>query len=319
MKSAEIALQLWARLWEDYSHRVEYARIYEHMIREGGGTIANDHIAFRSLRLTIEGIDGKINLGLPYLGGIAEALGYSAVEEYKFPQKHLYARHYSHPEQEHLKLPKLFISELMVEELPKPITEQIEQVVSTGSFFDFHNLNQEIEAASSVTELERIIAKLQVVFTRPWEPPQRSLLEAVNEISQYGAWILLHGYSVNHFTGYINCQNTPQYQDIETTASGLEERGVPMKAEIEGSKGSGLRQTATQAVTEMVSVRDDHSGELIEIPWTYAYYELAERNLVEVGPGQKVLFEGFLSSQARNLFEMTHSRSMLVWRKQTKP
>ena len=44
-----------------------------------------------------------------------------------------------------------------------------------------------------------------------------------------------------------------------------------MKAEIEGSRGSGLRQTATQAVTEMVAVLDDTSGEIIHIPWTYAF------------------------------------------------
>ena len=34
MKRAQIARQLWARLWEDYSRRVEYARIYQQMIRE---------------------------------------------------------------------------------------------------------------------------------------------------------------------------------------------------------------------------------------------------------------------------------------------
>ena len=134
---------------------------------------------------------------------------------------------------------------------------------------------------------------------------KQSAIAAVNEVSQYGAWVLLHGYAPNHFTGYINRQNTPRYPDIESTASALAEKGLPMKAAIEGSRDSGLRQTATVAVTEMVSVRDDTSGKLIQIPWTYAYYEIAERNLVEIVPGKTELFEGFLSSQARNLFEMT--------------
>ncbi len=52
-------------------------------------------------------------------------------------------------------------------------------------------------------------------------------------------------------------------------------------------------------------MRQDTSGELIQIPWTYAYYEIAERALVEVTSGQRELFKGFLSPQARNLFEMT--------------
>jgi hypothetical protein len=58
-------------------------------------------------------------------------------------------------------------------------------------------------------------------------------------------------------------------------------------------------------VKEMVTVLDDTSDELINIPWTYAYYEIAERNLIEIDGGEKVLFEGFLDAQAKNLFEMT--------------
>ncbi|MGK7878033.1 MAG: DUF1338 domain-containing protein [Xenococcaceae cyanobacterium] len=305
MKRTQIARQLWACLWENYIRRVEYARIYQQMIREAGGAIANDHIAFRSLGLTIDSPDGKINLGIPYVAGIAEALGYSAAGEYEFAEQHLYARHYRHPEQDRFDLPKLFISELVMDALPAPIAQQIEQTVRSGSFFNVQTLKSEMEAASTATEVEQIVAQLQGVFNRPWEPPKGSAIEEVNAVSQYGAWVLLHGYAVNHFTGYINRQNTPCYSDIESTARGLAERGIPMKTEIEGDRGSGLRQTATQAVTEMVSVRDDTSGELIRIPWTYAYYEIAERNWVEVAPSRKELFEGFLGPQARNLFEMT--------------
>ncbi|MGL6338195.1 MAG: 2-oxoadipate dioxygenase/decarboxylase family protein, partial [Waterburya sp.] len=101
-------------------------------------------------------------------------------------------------------------------------------------------------------------------------------------------------------TGYINHHHTSIYSDIEKTAQALGDRGIPMKNEIEGSLNTGLRQTATTAVTEMVEVWDDNSQELSQIPWTYAYYELAERNLIE-----DKLFEGFLDAQAKNLFSMT--------------
>ena len=78
-----------------------------------------------------------------------------------------------------------------------------------------------------------------------------------------------------------------------------------MKAEIEGDLKSGLRQTATKAVQEMVTVIDDTSKQEVSIPWTYAYYEIAERALVEVTPGEKVLFQGFKGANAQQLFEMT--------------
>lgn len=308
----QIASHLWTKLWENYSARVSYAQTYQQMITAAGGTVANDHIAFRSLRLVIDSPEGKKNLGIDYVAGIAEALGYSVAGEYTFPEQKLYARHYRHPEQDSFNLPKLFISELIVDELPEAIATLIYQTVSSAQdqssvrLLDVQTIKKLISPAATKSETELTASQLQLlVFTRPWSAPLRSVVEAVNTVTQYGAWVLLHGYAVNHFTGYINRQNTPQYPDIESTARGLASRGVPMKAEIEGSRSSGLRQTATFAVTEMVSVRDDTSGEVIHIPWTYAYYEIAERALVEVAPGQQALFDAFLGSNAQNLFEMT--------------
>ncbi len=296
MKSVEIANLLWDALWKDYSQRVEYARIYQQMIQEAGYSIANDHIAFRSLGLTINKSGEKINLGIPYLANIVEALGYVEAGQYEFSDRYLKACHYRHPEQNRFNLPKLFISELVVDALPVDLAQQIKDTVSSGNFFHQPDLNQWLTTLSP----EAIITQLQTLFSRPWQPPRRSLVEAINAVTQYGAWVLLHGYAVNHFTGYINHHHNSIYPDIEITAQALAERGIPMKDTIEGSLATGLRQTATFAVTEMVDVRDDRSDRLIQIPWTYAYYELAERHLVK---GK--LFEGFLNAQAKNLFAMT--------------
>ena len=305
MNKIQIISQLWQRLWQDYSKRVEYARIYQQMVEEAGGTIANDHIAFRSLRLTIDRPERKINLGIPYVADVIKALGYELAGEYTFPDKYLYAHHYRHPEQDRFDLPKLFISELIVDALPTAIAQQIEQAVISGNFFNLSAFLQQLETAATTSETENIATQTQELFIRPWQPPKLSVVESVNAVSQYGAWVLLHGYAVNHFTGYVNRQHTSLYPDIETTARGLATQGIPMKDRIEGSIATGLRQTATQAVTEMVTVKEDNSGELRQIPWTYAYYEIAQRNAIAIGDNKTQLFEGFLTSQAQNLFEMT--------------
>ncbi len=305
MNKIQIIRQLWEHLWQDYSKRVEYARIYQQMIEEAGGIIANDHIAFRSLRLTIDRPEGEINLGIPYVANVIKALGYELAGEYTFPDKYLYAHHYRHPEQDRFDLPKLFISELIVDALPTAIAQQIEQTVISGNFCNLSAFLQQLETASTTSETENIATQLQEVFTRPWQPPKLSVVESVNSVSQYGAWVLLHGYAVNHFTGYVNRQHTSLYPDIKTTARGLATQGIPMKDKIEGSVATGLRQTATQAITEMVTIEDDNNGELRQIPWTYAYYEIAQRNAIAIGDNQTQLFEGFLTSQAQNLFEMT--------------
>jgi hypothetical protein len=39
------------------------------------------------------------------------------------------------------------------------------------------------------------------------------------------------------------------------------------------------------------------------------YYEIAERNFIEISPGKTTLFEGFLNTQAQNLFEMTQKNN----------
>jgi hypothetical protein len=296
---SQIAAHLWELLWQQYKARVSYAQTYEKMITAAGGTVANDHIAFRSLRLVVNSPQGEIDLGINYLGQIAQALGYQVAGEYHFPETHLYARHYYHPQQTEFDLPKLFISELIVDELPDYIIQLINQTVSTIEHkFSYPILPVEGDDQSITQELAK-------TFTRPWQTPLRSTIETVNQVSQYGAWVLLHGYAVNHFTGYINRQKTLAYPDIDTTASGLASLGVPMKAEIEGDVTCGLRQTATQAVKEMVTVIDDASLKEIQIPWTYAYYEIAQRYLVEVAPGKQEVFAAFLGKNAQQLFEMT--------------
>ena len=310
MNTAPLAQALWTYLWDPYCNRVTYARMYEAMIQAAGGAIANDHIAFRSVRLTIDSPEGPMNLGIPYLAEKIELLGYEFAEDYIFPDRHLYAHSYCHPQQDEFDLPKLFISELIVNDLPVSIAEQIRETVQSGTFCPLTAWQRHLQDHSPSQNDEAdpdLLHQMATVFTRPWTPPRRRVVEAVNAVSQYGAWVLLHGYAVNHFTGYINRHQTSAYPDIASTVQRLKRQGIPMKDTLEGSKATGLQQIATHAVIEPVTVMDD-DGTLNEMSWSYAYYELAERHLVETASGQKVLFEGFIGPQANHLFDMTRTR-----------
>lgn len=88
-------------------------------------------IAIVSLDVDTDG--GKIKLGIEYLAQIAEALGSAVAGEYIFVDKHLYARHYRHSKQDEFDLPKLFISELVVEELPDAIAQLIYRTVNSNT------------------------------------------------------------------------------------------------------------------------------------------------------------------------------------------
>jgi hypothetical protein len=289
--------RLFDRLWETYRRRVSYVQTYEQVIRDAGATFVNDHIAFRTFACQ------QPHVGIASLSRIFEALGYRAAGSYHFEDKHLSAIHYQHA---NAQFPKLFISELKVWELPVAPREVICRVIRS------HRPAVSEEILAALAELDRdsgsadgllpqVVAQIEDL---PWQAPSKADVLALNEVSQYAAWVLVHGYNVNHFTSLVNSHGVAALDDLEKTIAALAAAGVPMKREIEGERGSKLRQSATEAVKIDVPVME--RGSPTTMPWTYAYFELAERNqIVDPATGQKVRFEGFLGPQATNLFEMT--------------
>ena len=288
---------LFDELWVRYRSRVSYVRDYEKVIRQAKATFVNDHIAFRTFACQ------QPLVGISTISRIFEALGYRAAGSYHFEDKQLSAIHFQHSNQQ---FPKLFISELKVWELPPEqraiITRSVRSHRPTISETILAALHRLDEGNSTAQELlPQVVAQFHDL---PWLLPRREDVEALNKVSQYAAWVLVHGYNVNHFTSLINSHGVAGLDDIEKTITALQAAGVPMKAEIEGERGSKLRQTATEAVKIDVAVTDN--GMPAAMPWTYAYFELAQRDtVVDPASGKRVRFEGFLGPQATNLFEMT--------------
>lgn len=291
---------LFAALWQRYRARVSWVSTYERLIRDAGATFVNDHIALRT-------IASQVPLaGIATIARIFEALGYSAAGTYQFPDKFLSAIHLQHPNRN---LPKIFISELQLAQLPAATRETILRTLRT------QRLPVSDETLATLAQLDQkpapldpqLLARVVAEFHElPWSLPEKADVLAVNQVTQYGAWVLVHGYNVNHFTCLINSHGPGPLGDIERTAAALAAAGVPMKKEIEGFVGSRLRQTATEAVLTDVAVSE--GGIQQTMPWSYAYFELAERGHWQ-NPitGANERFEGFLGPQATHLFEMTRT------------
>ncbi len=183
-----------------------------------------------------------------------EDLGWRRAGEYDFPDAHLNAIHLSKPGE-----PRIFVSELRMTELSPRAREILAQMPPDPRYDGSADW-----------------------FRGPdLRPREEDLLELERE-SQYGAWLLLFGREVNHFTASV--------PDVEEWQRRMREAGIPMKDEIEGKPGAPLRQTATRAAPRMVQLRNGRRE------WPYAYLEIAERN------GG---FDGFVADQARQLFDMT--------------
>jgi hypothetical protein len=303
MKTQEtITKSLMEQLWEGYCQRVTYAQQYADMVKTEGGNVVNDHCAFR----TFNTFTGEQPAGIRAIEEVLEALGYEKIAPYSFPTKHLNSFHYQHPT--NINFPKFFVTQLEVKELSEEAQNLINEAVKdTPDLLKGESrqllatLKQNKELISE--EADRLVDALVKFFARPWKPAKKETILALNNESQFAAWTLLHGNSVNHFTAYINHQNVPAWGDIEQTMAVLSKAGIPIKPEIEGTKGSKLRQSSTQAIHEDCPVVDA-DGSMTTLKWSYAYYELAERGYLETD-GQKVWFDGFLGEQATNLFEMT--------------
>jgi hypothetical protein len=303
MSASAVLDKLLAILWTQYKNRVSYAAQYAAMVMERGGKVQNDHIAFRTLNTQT----GTQPAGVEAIARIFTALGYERKDKYIFEDKMLTAWHYEHKTKP--SNPKIFISQLEVDKLTKETAEKITKSVAeardplTPSERDLlvHLANGEVLNATTVEALAGNLAKF---FSRPWEPPPRKIVEEVDKESQYAAWTLLHGNSVNHFTAYINEQQVKDWPDIEATVAVLRKAGLPMKAEFEGERGTKLRQSSTKAAMEDCDVLEA-DGTKGKINWSYAYYELAERGTVIGADGKPTRFHGFLGAQATNLFEMT--------------
>ena len=291
-------------LWQQYLRRVSYARRYTALVTEKGGKVVPDHLAFRTLNTQT----GEQPSGISAIRHLIEPLHYRQAGSYRFSRLMLSAAHFEHPDPA---LPKIFVSQLEVDQCPEWAQQMIRETVKDASYLlsdmAIELLNYLQQDGQINTEAAEILTEeLTGYFRRPWNLPHLDDLLKINDVSQYAAWTLLHGNAVNHFAVLFNEQQVPDWPDLETTCRALAENGLPMKERIEGDKGSLVRQSATQAVKETFRLRDT-SGNFEEVEWTYGYLELTERGFT-TEQGKPKLFQGFLPDQVFHLFAMTQTR-----------
>lgn len=299
---SEIASTLIKKLWEAYLLRVPYARSYVVLVNRRGGKVIFDHLGFRTL-LTYT---GEQPAGISAIRHIFDCLGYHVSQKYRFPKKRLNAVCL---EAETTGLPKIFISQLDVGQLPGWARQLFPGMLNDTPYLlpdtGIELLAKLKEDGLLTTEAAAVLEdELMNYFRRPWTPPFKDAVLKLNDVSHYAAWVLLHGNCPSHFAVLVNQQEVTSWPDLKTTCDALKKYGLPMKEEIEGLKGSNLQQSATYAVKEDVDVRSEEGTE--RITWTYAYLELIQRGHVRGNEGVS-LFPGFIESQERHLYNMTRT------------
>lgn len=257
--------KMFENMWHDYTTLNPKVLEVENVFKKRGEKLVNDHVAFRTFNTP--------ELGLESFKSYFTKNGYEVKGEYHFKVKKLYAQHLEHPSGQ---FPKIFISELLIEQLSdttqktlRTLIEQVHKDFSTKDSF--------------------------CISGRPWKISHSQYKELLSE-SEYAAWMSAFGFRVNHFTVLVNELKT--LKSVAEVNTALKEAGFKLNSsggEIKGTEAIGLMQSSTMAAEVTVDFVDGKQ----KIPG--CYYEFAQRFPV----GGK-LYNGFVEQSADKIFESTN-------------
>jgi len=257
---------LFVALWDRYQSLTPQAQEIKALFEGRGETVINDHVAFRTLNDPRLGLD---NLARPFL-----ELGYEPRDPYEFNAKKLSARYFAHEDPD---MPKVFISELLLEEFSGDLQETMRGLVDQLSD-------------------EQLADPMLLNQGRLWQASHDDY-QRLYEESEYAAWLSAFGFCANHFTVFVN--KLTSFDTLEELASFVAEAGYPMNESgglIKGSADVYLEQCSTMATRVPVEFTDG----TFELP--SCFYEFAKRYELPNGG----LYQGFVAASADKIFESTN-------------
>ena len=260
--------QLFEKIWQSYIEVTPSAHKV-HQLLGSGSDVINDHVAYRTFNLDKVSVD---KIAAPLL-----ALGYKECGQYTFEAKKLNAKHFEHPNS---KMPKVFISELLVEEFSAEVQAIIHKIVEN---IDETSVQAE-EFLYSGTHWQVSSADYEILLAE----------------SEYAAWVAAWGYRANHFTVSIN--HLRDFDSIEAVNTAVKEGGFTLNSvggEIKGDISVKLEQSSTMADMAVVEFADRS----VKIP--SCFYEFAKRYPLENGE----LYTGFVAASADKIFESTNNKA----------
>jgi len=261
---------LFQSLWNDYITRLCPSADKVHSLLEEDEELINDHIALRTFNVAPLGLE---TLAKPFL-----ALGYKDCGDYVFESKKLVAKHFEHPDPLQ---PKVFISELKVEEC----SPQLQEIVA--------KLVEQVDA----TKLE---GDAFLYGGRLWDISFADY-QLLAEESEYASWLAAHGYGANHFT--VNVNQLKAFTEVKQVNDHLRGAGFTINesgGEVKGTPEVLLEQSSTMADKVPVTFSDGTET----VPG--GFYEFAKRYPMVNGE----LYTGFVAASADKIFESTDSKSL---------
>ncbi len=257
--------------WHGYTSLTPDAPIIHKLFTARGEKIINDHVAIRTFNLP--------GITRAELGALFEPWGYTrSPDELEFPEKKLRASYWLPKTPD---LPKVFISELLLEEVSPELRAWVES-------FAKRSLNARDSGA-------------KILLEPSWPAVSFKDYERFYSQSEYAAWTAAFGIRVNHFTVFVNQLKT--FNDLQSLNTFLQSHGLKLNAAggiIKGTPKEFLEQSSTIA-RKVPCHFADGTHEVMG-----CYYEFARRYPL---PGKSELFQGFIPKSADKIFESTFEKT----------
>lgn len=260
--------KLFQGLWENYIQITPSANKIHQLLADktGEAVIINDHIALRTFNLK--------SVNLKKLAAHFLTLGYEQKGDYDFASKKLSAQHFEHPDTTQ---PKVFISELRVNELSEAAQTIINKMVSS--------------VEKGATEADNFLYS-----GTHWSVSHDDYKTLLAE-SEYAAWMAAWGYRANHFTVSVN--HLHKIDELAEVNDILKQAGFTLNTsggEIKGGEDVCLAQSSTMADASKVKFSD------VEVSIPSCFYEFAQRYKMQNGE----YYQGFVAASADKIFESTN-------------
>ncbi|KAJ0763233.1 hypothetical protein HanPI659440_Chr08g0278381 [Helianthus annuus] len=254
--------------------------------------ICYDHLAYRTFGVNGHGIESMSKLFLDF--------GYTQREELRFPKKKLKAFWFSPPPPTpsvssgsgiHGPLPRVFISELLVDQMTKEAQDIIKKY--TGLSAAGHEHSALSSALGCLT----------------WPKPSHVEFQQLARESEYAAWTLVNGYTLNHVTISVHRLVSP-LNNIDNFNQFIQDKGFKLNSE-----GGVLKVSPDGLLLQSSTVADSIPFEFSDgfrEPVPCSYIEFAQRLVLPQYkdlPQDKVeevhRRDGFEVGNADKIFEST--------------
>jgi hypothetical protein len=261
--------EIFNRFWIPYSTQNPSAMRIFNLFADLGEKVVHDHIALRTFN------DPRMNMDV--IARVFVENGYEERGQYEFKAKKVLGRHYEH--KTNPDAPKVFISELMLEQCSEFVQKTIRERLDT--------IDQ------TVYDDPMLVYKGSIWGKIPFQT-----YDTLRQESEYAAWTLVYGFRANHFAIKVN--ELKKFSTLQEVNKFVKENGYLMNivggSEIYGTPDELLEQSSTKA--EIIPL--EFSEGVFEVP--SCFYEFTLRYPDQGGKQ----YSGFIAANADKIFESTN-------------